>query len=245
MDPGIVERSGAKLIYGVISVGVSFIRTVIIFFLLILSLRIMGKRQLGELEPIELVVAVLISNLASQPLQDIGTPLLYGIVPVLTLLSCQLLMSGLTFKSPLIRKITCGKPSILISEGQIVQSEMRKNRISLDELYVELRSIQVTDIESVRYAILETNGTLSVLLYKREEPATAGQMNIPVQENGLPVTLISDGVIQKENLVLRQKSRAWLERELRRHGIKSVSQVYIMTLDSENNVFLERTEGTE
>ena len=109
--------------------AVSFIRTIIILIVLMLSQRFMGKRQIGELEPTELIIAVLISNLAAQPLQDTGTPLLYGLIPVLTLLCCQVLISALTVKSSRFRNFICGKPSILIKNGVINQREMQKNRI--------------------------------------------------------------------------------------------------------------------
>ncbi|MGM9521273.1 MAG: DUF421 domain-containing protein [Oscillospiraceae bacterium] len=224
--------------------GVSFVRTIIIFVLLIVSLRIMGKRQLGELEPIELVVAVLISNLAAQPLQDVGIPLVYGIIPVLTLLACQLIMSGLSVKYTRVRRLICGKPSILIDNGKIVQSEMRKNRISLDELYVELRSMQVTDIESVKHAILETDGTLSVLLYQDQSPVTPAQIGIKVEECGSPVSIISDGRTMKENLTLVGKNEKWLSSELRKRGVKSPSSVYLMTIDGAGNIYFVKKDAS-
>jgi uncharacterized membrane protein YcaP (DUF421 family) len=222
--------------------GVSFVRTIIIFVLLVVSLRIMGKRQLGELEPIELVVAVLISNLAAQPLQDIGIPLLYGIVPVLTLLACQVIISGITVKYNRIRRIVCGKPSILIDNGKIVQSEMRKNRISLDELYVELRSKDVTDIKTVKHAILETDGTLNVLLYSDFSPVTPSQLGLTVQDAGLPVSVISDGRIMSDNLKILGLDNSWLKDELSRRCIKSATEVYLMTVDGEGAIYLVRKE---
>ncbi len=223
--------------------GVSFVRTVIVFVLLMFSLRIMGKRQLGELEPIELTVTVLISNLASQPLQDTGTPLIYGIIPVLTLLASQVLVSGVSVKYNRVRRFLCGKPSILIDNGKIVQSEMRRNRISLDELYVELRAKDVTDISTVRHAILETNGTLSVLLYAGETPVTPNVMGLSVSDPGLPISVICDGRVLTENLRLLKKTDGWLQGELANRRIDSPKNVYLMTVDRENKVVVVRKEG--
>lgn len=224
--------------------GVSFVRTVIVFLLLIVSIRIMGKRQLGELEPLELVVAVLISNLASQPLQDTGIPLIYGIVPVLTLLCCQLLISAVSVRSGRFRRLVCGKPSILIDNGVIIQAEMRKCRISLDELYVELRINGVTDISTVRHAILETDGTLSVLPYAKFAPATPEQMNLDAPDNGLPVTVISNGKLQRDNLTLLGRDEKWLTDQARKRGARRLRDVYLMTVDASGKIYFAKKEGT-
>ncbi len=217
--------------------GVSFVRTIIVFLLLIFSIRIMGKRQLGELEPLELVVAVLISNLASQPLQDTGTPLIYGIVPVLTLLCCQLIISGISVKHGRFRRLVSGKPSILIDNGVVVQKEMKKCRISMDELYVELRINGITDISTVRHAILETDGTLSVLPYAKFSPATPEQLNVNAPDSGLPVTVISEGRVMSDNLKLLGRDEKWLQSQVKRRGLGSVGDVYIMTVDGAGKIY--------
>lgn len=163
--------------------AVSFVRTLIIFILLLVSMRIMGKRQLGELEPIELVTAVLISNLASQPLSDIGTPLLYGVVPVLTLLGLQVIMSWLTVKSKMFAKLISGEPSVVIKNGKIVRSEMEKNRLSRDELLVSLRRSGIKDIKTVKEATLEIDGSLSVIPFNRYAPVTPDILGMKVKED--------------------------------------------------------------
>ena len=223
--------------------GVSFVRTIIVFLLLIVSIRIMGKRQLGELEPLELVVAVLISNLAAQPLQDTGTPLLYGIVPVLTLLSSQLIISGLSVRFGRFRRLVSGKPSILIDNGAIVQSEMKKCRLSVDELYVELRINGVTDISTVRHAILETDGTLSVLPYAKFAPATPEELNINAPDNGLPVSVIAEGRILSDNLKLLGHDEKWLANQLKKRGVQRVKDVYLMTVDGAGKIYFAKKEG--
>ena len=223
--------------------GVSFVRTVIVFLLLIVSIRIMGKRQLGELEPLELVVAVLISNLAAQPLQDTGTPLLYGIVPVLTLLASQLVISGLSVRFGRFRRLVSGKPSILIDNGAIVQSEMKKCRLSVDELYVELRINGVTDISTVRHAILETDGTLSVLPYAKFAPATPEELNINAPDNGLPVSVIAEGRVLSDNLKLLGHDEKWLASQLKKRSVQRVKDVYLMTVDGAGKIYFAKKEG--
>ncbi len=223
---------------------VVFIRTIIVFVVMLVSIRIMGKRQLGELEPLELVVAVLISDLAAQPLEDLGTPLLYGLIPVLTMFSCQVLVAGITMKNSKLRGIICGKPSILIDNGVINQSEMHKNRIALDELSVELRQNGVTDISAVKHAILETNGTLSILLYPAEAPITPRQMNIAVDDPGSPITIISDGHIMSENLKLAGYNEKWLCRELEKRRINDPKSVYLMNVDKKGQIYFAVKEAS-
>lgn len=138
-------------------------RTVILYILIIVGVRLMGKRQVGELEPSELVLSLLIADLASVPMQDLGAPLHTGIIPILTLLSLTTILSVLTMKSIRFRAILCGKPSIIIRNGKLEQEEMRRNRLTVDELLEELRCQGHPDISTVQYAILETNGQLSIL----------------------------------------------------------------------------------
>ena len=214
------------------------IRTLIVFLCIYLSLRLMGKRQLGELEPSELVVAVLISDLAAHPLQDIGIPLINGLIPVAILLSCELIISWLNMKSSRFRSLCFGTPSVLLRNGKIMEKELKKNRFTLDELCEELRSRGVTDLSSVRYAVLETDGTLSVLLRASEQPVTPSQLGINVSDGGLPVTLISDGKPARKNLRFLGKDEAWLHRELSLRGISSPDQVLYMTVDDLDRIYL-------
>ena len=217
--------------------GIILLRTIIIFLVLLFTLRMMGKRQLGELELSELVVAVLISDIAAHPLQDTAIPLLYGLVPVLTLFCCELLISFATLKSIRFRRFMCGKPSILIDNGKIIQSEMKRNRFSLDELTEELRKKGVVDLSTVRYAILEVDGTLNSILYATEQAVTAKDMNLSPPDSGLPVTLISDGRILHENLTLVHKSEKWLVNQVKQHGAKHVREVYLLTIDALGKIY--------
>ena len=215
--------------------AIVFVRTLIVFFVIIVSMRIMGKRQLGELEPSELVVAVLISDLAAHPLQDIGIPLLNGLIPALTLLSMELLISGLIVRSSFMQKLICGKPSILIENGKIVQTEMKKNRFTLEELYEELRSKSILDISTVQYAILETDGTLNIIPFPANSPVTAKQMGMRTPPSQFPVIIVNDGKLMKENMQLVGLDRNRLQECLEKYGVSQVSDVYMLSVNMQGD----------
>jgi len=221
---------------------IAIIRTIILFAVLMASMRIMGKRQLGELEPSELAVTVLISELAANPLQDPGIPLLYGLIPVLTLLCCELLVSGAVVRFIRFRSFLCGKPSIVIEHGTINQTQMRKNRLTIDELFEELRSKGVSDPQTVRYGILETNGSLSILLNEADSPVTPKNSGLKVTEQNYPVIVVNDGRILDANLRVLGKTRKWLEQQMKRQGCKNAKQIYLLTATSEGCILCQRKE---
>ncbi|MEG1789365.1 MAG: DUF421 domain-containing protein [Oscillospiraceae bacterium] len=223
--------------------AIIIIRTLIIYFALVLSMRLMGKRQLGELELPELIVAVLIADLAAHPLQDIGIPLMNGLIPIVVLFCCEVLISGATMKSSLLRSMMFGKPCFLVRKGVIDQQEMQKNRFTLDELTEELRSMSITDISRLEYAVLETDGTLSTLLFPSERPATVRDLGIKVSDKGYPVMLINDGKVIAKNLRVMGRDESWLKKELTRRGFSSPDEVYVMMLDDENNVYFAPKEA--
>jgi len=205
-------------------------------------MRLLGKRQLSELEISELIVAVLISDIASLPLQDAGLPFLNSLFPILALLSCELLISGITLKSAAIRGIIFGKPSILIENGKIDQQAMRKNRFSLDELAESLRSNDVTDITKVRYAILETDGDVNVILNSEAQALTEESLKSPQADSGMPHIIINDGQIMKDNLRLLGRDTNWLKSELKKHNVRSIRQVYLLSLDDGGNIYFAKRE---
>lgn len=216
----------------------AFVRTLVLYLILMIGLRIMGKRQIGELEPIELVLTLLISDLASVPMQDFGIPLLNGVVPILTLLSLSMLLSFFSLHSIRFRRLVCGRPTTLIREGVIQQDAMRRNRFTLDELIEELRSQGVTDLKTVKYAVLETNGQLSVLLRSEHNPATPKQLGRCVKDDVfLPVILVNDGRIIRSGLLECGLDLLWLERTLRQKGYRSAKDVFLLTLDGAGQVF--------
>ncbi len=222
--------------------AVIFLRTIIVFVVVVISMRMMGKRQLGELELSELVVSVLIADMAANPLQDIGIPLLNGLVPVVTLLCCEMLVSFGILRSVRFRALLCGKPSMLIVRGAVDQREMRRNRFTLDELAEELRNQGVTDISRIQYAILETDGRLNTILFPAEQPVTAAQMGLPVEDVGYPTMLINDGKLLPENLKRQGLDENWLKKELRRRGAKSAREVYLLTRNDAGQIYYAAME---
>lgn len=168
-------------------------RTIIIFTVLLLCMRILGKRQLGELELSELVVSVLVADLASLPLQDIGIPLMNGLVSILTLFCLELILSGVTLRSQKLRAALFGKPCFLIEKGTINQKEMHRCRFSVDELTEELRRQSVTDLSTVEYAVLETDGTLNVILTPAERPLPPGSSAAPIRRRATPISSSATG----------------------------------------------------
>ena len=219
-------------------------RTLIIYFALLLSMRLMGKRQLGEMELSEFVVAALIADLAAHPLQDMGIPLLNGLVPIVVLFCCEVLIAGLSMRSIRLRELFFGKPSLLIVKGEINQVEMRRNRYTLDELMQELRSQGCANIRAVEYAILETDGKLNLILYPAERPVTAGQMALPAPDGGYPHIVISDGRVLEGNLKHLGLDAQWLEQHIREAGFTEAGEVYLMTVNERQEVFLAGKEQT-
>jgi len=216
---------------------IAFSRTIILYLLIIVGIRLMGKRQVGELEPSELVLDLIIADLAAVPMQDFGTPLLAGVIPIFTLLCITMILSVLTMKSVRFRALICGTPSIIVADGKIRQAEMRRNRFTLDELMEELRMQGITDLTTVKYAILETNGQLSVLLCAGQHPITAEQAGLNQKEGGLPVILINDGRLLTHNLKGRGLDTYWLEKQLRRHHVSRPEQVFLLTIDETNTIY--------
>jgi len=217
-------------------------RTVILYSLLILAVRLLGKRQIGQMEPSEFVVTMLLANLATIPLEESNIPISHGIVPILLVFGGELLIAWLTTCSVFFRKLFCGKPEILIDNGRISYKALKKNRVNLDELTMHLREKEIFDLSEVKFAILETNGQLSTLLYAKNRPADAKHAGIKVVDTELPITLISDGKLLRENLAVAKKNEAWLHSQLAKRNCKQ-ADVLLMTVDVTNKIhFIKRSE---
>ena len=214
----------------------SYIRTVILYLILICVIRLMGKRQIGEMEPSEFVVTMLVANLAAIPMQDGGIPLFSGLVPILTVLGVELVLSWLTLRSVVLRRFLCGKPVILIDNGVLLQDNLRQTRVTLDELTGHLREKDVLDITQVQYAILETDGNLSVFPFPKHRPAAAKEAGIRVKQQLLPVTIIEDGYLSRENLARAGKDEVWLEKVLRQHSADR-SGTMLLTVDASDKIY--------
>ena len=222
--------------------AIIFVRTVILYFAILISMRIMGKRQLGEMEISEFIVAALIADLAATPLQDIGIPLLNGLVPIIIMFCFEIIIAGLNMRSVKLRKLTYGRPEIIIRNGRIIREAMHKNRFTLDELMQELRAQGLTDTAQVEYAVLETNGQLSILK-SGNQPATASQMGVDADDVSYAHIIINEGRILDNNLKLLGRDRRWLANELKRQNLRSADEVYILTLSENGSVFCQAKEA--
>lgn len=213
----------------------AYVRTVILYLVLIFSVRLMGKRQIGQMEASEFVVAMLIADLASVPMQDGSIPLLSGLVPLLTVLGLEVTMSFLILKSVRFRKFLCGKPVILIDNGKVRQENLRRTRITVDELTSHLRQKDALTVSDVQYAILETDGNLSVFPYASRQPASAGEAKVKVKRRSLPITVINDGLLSRQDLERAGKDMIWLRNVLGRHRARQ-DNTLLLTVDEEDNV---------
>ena len=208
----------------------AYVRTAILYLVLIIGVRLTGKRQVGQMEPSELVVAMLLADLATIPMQNTELPLYTGIVPILAVLGLELLLSALSFCSLGLRRLLCGKPVILIENGHLLQDNLRKTRITADELTGHLRLKEVLDLKTVQYAILETSGELSVFLFPQHRPATALEAQVKAQKQGLPVTIIQDGKLMKGNLPHAGKNRNWVNQILTQNRT-TIQDTFLLTVD--------------
>ena len=209
-------------------------RTSLLYAALILSIRLMGKRQVGQMEPSEFVVTMLIANLAAVPLEDSDIPIWGGLLPMGIVFACEWILSWVCLRNIRLRRILCGKPVILIENGRLLERNLRRTRINLDELSGHLREQGILTMETVQYAILETNGSVTVFPFARYSPAPAGP---GARDQELPYTVISDGKILTKNLTLLGREEQWLRKKLHGRGLKP-EQVLLMTLTQSGQIAL-------
>lgn len=221
----------------VIFMFVVLIRTIVLYLLIVVGIRLMGKHQIGELEPSELVLALIIADLASVPMQDNGIPLMSGVIPIIVLLCLSTILSVLATKSLRFRALLCGRPSIVVKDGVVQEGELRRNRLTIDELMEELRGQGCTDLRSVKLAVLETGGKISVLPYAKDRPVTAGQMGVDAPETGIPVIIISDGQVLRHNLKGRGYEEEWLRKQLAEQGLSEPEEVFLLTVDESGETY--------
>ena len=219
----------------------SYLRTIVLHLVLVAVIRFMGKRQIGQMEASEFVVTMLVANLAAVPMQNGSIPLVSGVIPIVTVLGLELVLSGLSLRSIRLRKLLCGKPVILIENGQLLQQNLRKTRVTLDELMGLLREKDVLDFRCVQYAILETSGNLSVFPYPKEKPASAKDAGISAGKQYLPVTLISDGCLLEENLLKAKKDTRWVQKVLAEKKA-TLQDTWLLCVDGADHVIFCRKE---
>lgn len=221
---------------------VVFFRAVLLYALVSFSLRLMGKRQLGELQPTELVITILISNIASLPIEDGNIPMILGMIPVLTLVSFEIIVSNVSLRSRRFRAVVSGRPAVVVREGRIDQKELHRLRFSIDDLMESLRQQGIFDIQDVEYAIVETTGKISVLQKFAAQTVTPRMLHIQGKDKSPPVVAVSDGQIVKSALQSCGLDEAWLTRRLEKEG-RALSEIFLMTVDQEENTCIILKEG--
>ena len=209
--------------------AVILLRTVLMYGVILLAVRLMGKRQVSQLQNSELVVTLLLSELAVLPIQEEEKPLWVGLAPMAALVACELLVSVLMLKSGQFRQLVCGSPTVVIERGQVLQKAMRRLRLTTEDLFEQLRQKGVFYLEDVAWAIIETNGRMSVIRRPEEDPVTPKQLGLKVPFPGLEVAVISDGELSRRSLALCGKEEAWVRRRLEERGL-SERQVFLMTV---------------
>lgn len=223
--------------------SVLLIRTLLLYVLAIFAVRLMGKRQIGELEPSDLVITILISELATIPMQDPGTPLIAGIVPIFTLVAVEILVSYACIKSRRLHRLVNGQSAIIIRNGKLDAKKIRQLRLSIDEVVEELRVNNIASVSHVRYGIIEPNGQLSYVLYPHIQPVTAEMLGLSPSNAGVPLVVIADGKAVPISLQRLRLHEDDLLFRLKKQNITQISDVLLMTLDDCGNAFIQKKEG--
>lgn len=218
---------------------VSLFRTLILYAAVMVAVRIMGKRQIGELQPSELVITIILGDLASVPMQNTGVPILNGIVPIITLIFVEVMLSFIGLKSKKIRRFLSGRPSIVIKNGEIDAKELGRLRLNVDDLLEELRNKDVSDINDVNMAIVDTDGEICIIPKSDKRPLTPSDIGIKPQEEFLPYTLISDRRIVSENLKKINKTEGWLKEELKKQNCET-KDVLLATYTQADGLHVQR-----
>ncbi|SNS41915.1 Uncharacterized membrane protein YcaP, DUF421 family [Anaerovirgula multivorans] len=229
---------------GVGTMLIVFTRALILYGLVVLVMRMMGKRQIAEMQPFELVITIMIADLAATPMENTGVPLLNGVIPIVTLLSAQVIVSYLSLKSETFREIVCGKPSIIIDKGNIVQSEVTRLRINMNDLLEQLRGKSYLNLSDVEYAILETNGQITIIPKAEKRNVLTSDLGVPVQPEELPITLIVDGKLIEKNLQKSGHNHQWIMNRLKQNNINNIEDVFFAFLSSERMFYSQPKEKT-
>jgi uncharacterized membrane protein YcaP (DUF421 family) len=221
--------------------AVILIRTVLIYTVLLCVIRLMGKRQIGELQPSELVTTLILSQIASQPIASQSIPISYGLVPVAAVVCLEVIASYLTAKVPFLKRVFVGRPSILINRGRLDRRELLRQRVTVEELLSELRSRGVGDPGDVYYAVMEENGSISVILRAASSPLTRRDSGADPGEKGMARIVISDGVVNADNLSALGKDGGWLGKKLKENSV-TPDRVFLMTCDDGDNVCIVKKQ---
>ena len=212
-----------------------FFRSIVLYIIVLIVMRLMGKREIGQLQPFELAIAIMIADLAAVPMAETGIPISNGIIPILGLLVMHLIISFLNLKSMKIREILCGKPAILIYRGKIDEKVLKKERFTLNELQERLRSSNVVNLGDVEYAILETSGQVTVIQKTDKRTTTPKDFNIMPEYEGIPYDLVVDGKVMYNNLKIIGKDYNWLKKQVNKFNMEP-EEALIVSFDAGNQI---------
>ena len=222
---------------------ISVIRTLILYAFIIVAIRLMGKRQISDMQPSELVVTLVVSDIASLPMQNTSQPLLSGVIPVMVLVALEILTSVIMMKSRRFRRLVCGNPVVVIEDGKLLQGQLRRLRMTTEDLFAQLRQQNIFSLADVQYCIVETNGMVSVLEKPQHRIPDAEEMGVAIEDNKLETVVISDGKLLRDGMELCQTDSEQVKRLLEESGVRA-EEVFLMTLDGKGNYRIVRKEAS-
>lgn len=222
---------------------ISVIRTLILYAFIIVAIRLMGKRQISDMQPSELVVTLVVSDIASLPMQNTSQPLLSGVIPVMVLVALEILTSVIMMKSRRFRRLVCGNPVVVIEDGKLLQGQLRRLRMTTEDLFAQLRQQNIFSLADVQYCIVETNGMVSVLEKPQHRIPDAEEMGVAIEDNKLETVVISDGKLLRDGMELCQTDSEQVKRLLEESGVRT-EEVFLMTLDGKGNYQIVRKEAS-
>ena len=220
---------------------ITFFRSIVLYIIVLIVMRLMGKREIGQLQPFELAISIMIADLATIPMTEIGIPIFNGIIPILGLLLMHLIISIINLKSLKGREIICGKPTILIYRGKIDERALKKERFTINELQEKLRGNNIVNLGDVEYAILETSGEVTIIQKPEKRGTIPEDFNIKPDYEGIPYDLVIDGKIMNKNLKSIGKNYSWLKKQVEKFGIKP-EEALVVTIDGKGQIFCQKKE---
>ena len=220
---------------------ITFFRSIVLYIIVLIVMRLMGKREIGQLQPFELAISSMIADLASIPMTDTGVPIFNGIIPILGLLIMHLIISLINLKSSRAREIICGRPSILIYRGKINEKTLKKERFTINELEERLRGNNIINLGDVEYAILETSGQVTVIQKPNKRTTIPEDFNIMPEYEGIPYDLVVDGKIMDDNLKSIGKNYNWLKKQVEKFNMEP-EDALVVTIDGKGQIFCQRKE---
>lgn len=223
--------------------GISFARTIVLYISVIIAMRIMGKRTIGEMHPTELVVSIMISDLATVPMQSKATPLFDGIVPIFTLVVLELVFAFLILKSRLVRRVLVGRSCHVVSDGKLLEREMARLRVTVDDIEEQIRINGYTSLKDIEEVVVETNGQVSVIAKKSAAPVSSGDMGIENGENVTPHIIIADGRLREKSVVEARVKHKEIERAMKKCNCKSVREVMYACAVNGKIIHMQKKDG--